>query len=187
MATTANVNDAGQTGAPRYAKVAIWLHWLIGLAVLANIGLAMLTEDMSRETHVAAMGIHKALGIAILALTALRIIWRLGHKPPPLPTTTPTWQRMVSKAVHFAFYMLLILLPLSGWVWMSAADRPIDFFGLFTVPNIAAPDESLADVMHDRHEVLGLTMLALAAIHILAALKHQFVDRDGLIGRMNPF
>jgi cytochrome b561 len=184
MATLA---DPAGTAGPRYTKVAIWLHWLIGLAVIANIGLAMLTEDMPRETHRAAMGIHKALGIAILALTVARILWRLGHRPPPLPAATPAWQRPLSKLVHFLFYVLLILLPLSGWVWMSAADRPIDFFGLFTLPAIVAPSESLADVMHDRHEVLGLTMLALAAIHILAALKHQFIDRTGLIGRMNPF
>ena len=184
MATLAKTTG---TAGPRYTKVAIWLHWLIGLAVIANIGLAMLTEDMPRETHRAAMDVHKALGITILALTILRILWRLGHKPPPLPAATPAWQRPLSKIVHFLFYALLILLPLSGWVWMSAADRPIDFFGLTTIPTIVAPNEGLADVMHDRHEILGLAMLALAAVHILAALKHQFVDRTGLMGRMNPF
>ncbi|MDR6831982.1 MULTISPECIES: cytochrome b [unclassified Sphingopyxis] len=184
MATLA---DPADTVGPRYTKVAIWLHWLIGLAVIANIGLAMLTEDMPRETHRAAMDIHKALGITILALTIVRILWRVGHKPPPLPAATPAWQRPLSKIVHFLFYALLILLPLSGWVWMSAAGRPIDFFGLATIPTIAQPDEGLADAMHDRHEMLGLAMLALAAIHILAALKHQFIDRTGLIGRMNPF
>ncbi len=184
MATLA---DTAGTAGPRYTKVAIWLHWLIGLAVIVNICLAMLTEGLPKETHRAAMGIHKALGITILALTVIRILWRLGHRPPPLPAATPAWQRPLSKFVHFLFYALLILLPLSGWVWMSAADRPIDFFGLFVIPAIAAPNENLADVMHDRHELLGLTMLALAAIHILAALKHQFFDRNGLIGRMNPF
>ena len=175
------------TGAPRYTKVAIWLHWVIALSVLTNIGLAMLTEGLPRETHRAAMNIHKALGIAVLALSVVLILWRLGHKPPPLPIGTPAWQRPVSKIVSFLFYALLILLPLSGWVWMSAADRPIDFFGLFTVPSITSPSKILADTLHERHELLGLTMLGLAAIHILAALKHQFFDRTGLIGRMNPF
>lgn len=183
----ATLDDTAGTAGPRYTKVAIWLHWLIGLAVIANIGLAMLTEGLPRETHRAAMGVHKALGITILALTVVRILWRLGHRPPPLPAAIPAWQRLLSSFVHFLFYVLLILLPLSGWVWMSAADRPIDFFGLFTIPMIVAPDESLADVMHDRHEAMGLMMLALAAIHILAALKHRFVDRRGFIGRMNPF
>lgn len=178
--------SSGSAG-PRYARVAIWLHWLIGLAVIANIALAMLTEGLPRETRGAAMDIHKALGIAVLALTVIRIGWRLGHRPPPLPAAIPGWQRLFGRITHGLFYVLLILLPLSGWVWMSAAGRPIDFFGLFAVPVIVAPSEALADAMHDRHEALGLTMLALAAIHILAALKHQFVDRAGLIGRMNPF
>src|SRR3546814_6487559 len=99
----------------------------------------------------------------------------------------PAWQRPLSKIVHFLFYALLILLPLSGWVWMSAADRPIDYFGLFELPSIVGPDKALADTMHERHELLGLTMLALVVIHILAALKHQFVDRSGVTARMNPF
>jgi cytochrome b561 len=99
----------------------------------------------------------------------------------------PRLEKFAAKATHFLFYLLLILLPLSGWVWMSAADRPIDFFGLFAFPSIVAPSKELADVMHDRHEVLGLTMLALAAIHILAALKHQFADRNGIFARINPF
>lgn len=183
----ATIAADGSTNSPRYTKVAIWLHWLIGLAVIANIGLAMLTEGLPREAHREAMAIHKALGIAILALTVLRILWRLGHKPPPLPAATPAWQRPLSRITNFLFYALLLLLPLSGWVWMSAADRPIDFFGLFTLPALVAPAKDLADVMHERHEVLGLAMLALVVIHILAALKHQFVDRTGLIGRMNPF
>jgi cytochrome b561 len=187
MATTANAVEAGISGPQRYTKVASSLHWLIGIAVLVNMALAILTEGLPRETRGALMGIHKALGIAVLALTVLRILWRLGHRPPPLPSTMASWERILGKTTHFLFYVLLIALPLSGWVMSSAADRPIDFFGLFLMPPIAAPDEALAKAMHGRHEILGLTMLALAALHIAAALKHQFVNRDGLIGRMNPF
>src|SRR3546814_16595254 len=77
------------------------------------------------------MGVQKALGVTVGGLTIVRIDWRLGHKVPPLPDAVPAWQRPLSKIVHFLFYALLILLPLSGWVWMSAADRPIDYFGLF--------------------------------------------------------
>ncbi|MDZ3830992.1 MAG: cytochrome b [Sphingopyxis sp.] len=182
MATIANAAPG-----MRYTKVAIWLHWAIGLAVLTNISLAMLTEGLPRATRMALMNIHKPLGIAVLGLTVLLILWRIGHRPPPQPAGTPAWQRPMSRIVHFLFYALLILLPLSGWIWFSAADRPIDFFGLFQLPAIVGPDEALADQMHERHETLGIAMLVLAAIHILAALKHQFVDRTGLIGRMNPF
>ena len=187
MATPANAVDAGTPGPLRYTKVASSLHWLIAVAVLVNIGLALFTEGLPRETRGPLMGIHKALGITILALTVLRLLWRLGHKGPPLPPTVASWERVLGRAVHVLFYLLLLALPLSGWVWMSAADRPIDFFGLFMLPSIAVPSEALADTMHERHEMLGLTMVALAALHIAAALKHQFVNRDGLIGRMNPF
>ena len=185
MATVAF--DVGSTAGPRYTKVAIWLHWLIGLSVIANIGLAMLTEGLGREAHMAAMGVHKALGMTILVLTVLRILWRLSHRAPPLPASVAAWQRTASKIVHFLFYALLILLPLSGWVWMSAAGRGIDYFGLFTIPAITGSDKALADVMHERHELLGLTMLALVVIHILAALKHWLVDKSGVNARMNPF
>lgn len=184
---TAITLDDGTTEGRRYSRVASWLHWLIGIAVIANIGLAMLTEDMPKETHRAAMGIHKALGITILALTVLRILWRLGHRPPPLPAKMQGWERALTKTVHFLFYALLILLPLSGWLWMSSADRPIDFFGLLTIPSITTPSKALADVMHESHEILGLTMLGLAVLHIVAALKHQYIDRDRLMARINPF
>lgn len=169
----------------RYSRTAIWLHWLIGLAVIVNIGLAMLTEGLPRETHMAAMGVHKALGMLILALTVLRILWRITHKPPPLPAETAGWERLLAKVTHFAFYALLILLPLSGWVWMSAAGRPIDFFGLGNLPMITGADKALADVLHERHEVLGIAMLALVILHIAGALKHQFLDRNNFVGRMS--
>ena len=171
----------------RYSRVAIGLHWLIGLAVIANICLAMLTEGLPRDAHRAAMNAHKALGMAILALTLIRILWRLVNKAPPPPETMRAWERRASRFAPFLFYVLLILLPLSGWVWMSAADRPIDFFGLFAIPSIVGPDKQVADVLHERHEMLGLTMLALVVLHIAAALKHQFIDRDRLLSRMNPF
>src|SRR3546814_6759502 len=124
------------------------------------------------------MGVHKALGGTIVVLTIVRIVGRLGHRAPPLPDTVPAWQRPLSKIVHFLFYALLILLPLSGWVWMSAAGRPIDYFGLFDLPSLVGPDTALADMMHERHELLVLPLLALVFIHILAAPKPQFFDRS---------
>src|SRR3546814_19220155 len=105
----------------------------------------MLTEGLPRPTHMAAMGVHKAIGVTILVLTIVRIAWRIGHKAPPLPAAVPAWQRPLSKIVHFLFYALLILLPLSGWVWLSAADRPIDYFGLFELPSIVGPDKARSE------------------------------------------
>src|SRR3546814_15692219 len=99
------------------------------------------------------MGVHKALGGTIVVLTIVRIVGRLGHKVPPLPDAVPAWQRPLSKIVHFLFYALLILLPLSGWLWMSAADRPIDYFGLFDLPSLVGPDKALADTRSEERRV----------------------------------
>lgn len=178
-----NATDTGK----RYSKVAMWLHLLIGAAVITNIGLALLTGNLAKSTQISALAVHKALGITVLGLTVVLIAWRLTHKPPPLPAATPAWQRPISKVVHFLFYALLLLLPLSGWLWMSAANKAVNYFGLFQVPALVGPDKAFATTMSGGHEVMGWSMLVLVVLHILAALKHQYFDRTDLISRMNPF
>lgn len=171
----------------KYSRGAIVLHWLIGLLIIANIAFAMLTEGMPRETHRAAMNLHKAFGIVILLLAVIRIGWRLTHRPPTKPASLASWEIWLSRTVHFLFYALMILLPLSGWVWMSAMGKPISMFGLFDMPVLpVTPSKELADVLHERHELLGLTLLPLIALHILGALKHQFLGRMPFIQRMWP-
>lgn len=171
----------------KYSRGAIVLHWLIGLLIIANIAFAMLTEGMPRETHRAAMQLHKAFGIVILVLVIARIGWRLTHRPPAKPASLASWEVWLARTVHFLFYALMILLPLSGWVWMSAADKPINMFGLFDMPSLpVGKSKELAGVLHDRHEVLGLALLPLIALHILGALKHQFLGRMPFIQRMWP-
>ena len=171
----------------KYSRGAIILHWAIGLLIIANIAGAMLSEDLPRETRAAVMSLHKAFGIIILLLAVVRIGWRLTHRPPAKPEALAGWEIWLSRIVHFAFYALMILLPLSGWVWMSANGKPIDMFGLFNMPLLPVEQsKELSDIMHDRHEMLGLTMLALVGLHILGALKHQFIGRLPFIQRMWP-
>lgn len=171
----------------RYSQVAIWLHWIIAIAVITNIGLAGLTEDLPREVRGVYMGYHKALGVTILVLSVARLLWRLGHKPPPLPNTTPVWQAAFAKTIHFLFYVLLIGLPLSGWIWMSSAPAPFSYFGLFEVPLFpVAGQKALGDALHSGHELAGTAMFFLIILHLLAAAKHQFIDKDNLIRRMWP-
>lgn len=175
------------TGISKYSRGAIVLHWLIGLLIIANIAGAMLTEGLPRETRMSAMALHKAFGMVILVLAIVRIGWRLTHKPPTKPAALAVWEIWLSRVVHFIFYALMILLPLSGWVWMSANGKPINMFGLFDLPLLpVGQSKELADIMHDRHEVLGLSMLALLVLHILGALKHQFLDHMPFIQRMWP-
>lgn len=177
------------TASTRYTSVAIWLHWLIGLAIIANIAIAELTEDLARPERMEWMNLHKALGILVLLLSVARLVWRLGHTPPPLPASTPTWQAWASKATHVLLYVLMLGLPISGWIWMSVGPEPhlISMFGLFDWPALPVGNsEALGDAMHEAHEIMGEAMLILVGLHILAALKHQFIDRDNLIGRMRP-
>lgn len=178
----------GTSSVARYTKGAIWLHWIIAACVIANIAIVELTENASRTVRGDWLGTHKALGITVLVLTIGRIAWRLGHKPPPQPATMKRWEVALSKSVHFLFYFLLLALPLTGWIFTSTGGRGIDFFGLFGIPALPVGDsKSLHDSVEDIHKLMGNAMLYLGILHILEALKHQYVDRDGLIGRLNPF
>ncbi len=172
----------------KYSKVAILFHWLIAILVVANFVLASMAEDLPREAQGALIAPHKALGVTILFLSVLRLFWRIGHRPPPLPESVPSWQAGLGRTVHILFYFLIIAVPLSGWLMASAHPKapPVDFFGLFDVTMPIAKDEGLAGVGHEAHEVLTKPLFLLIILHILAALKHQFIDRLPFLQRMWP-
>lgn len=161
----------------RYSGIAILFHWTIAALVLVNLWIGLIGGSMPA---------HKAIGITVLVLTLGRIGWRLGHRPPPLPSGTPGWERMAAHATHLLFYLLLIVLPLSGWAMVSGAKRnPLDWFGLFPIPYLPIPP-SLAHLGHEAHELLGFAMLGLVVLHVAAALRHHFLLRDGVLLRMLP-
>lgn len=172
----------------KYSKGAIALHWLIAALVIANFTLASMAEDLPREAQGALMAPHKAIGVSILLFSILRLFWRLGHKPPPLPAAIPGWQAMAGKAVHILFYFLILAVPLSGWLMASAHPQapPVDFFGLFDATLPVEKSKDLAGIGHDLHEFLTKPFFILILLHILAALKHQFIDRLPFIQRMWP-
>jgi len=177
----------------RYGSVARSLHWLIAALIVVQYVLAQLAEAAGdeRAVHPAAalqqlawLARHKSVGLTIFALTLVRLAWRWYAPPPPLPETMPRWQVIGAKLTHFAFYALLLLLPISGLVMSAAANFPVSYFGWFTIPNVVAPDEALKKVMERRHELLFDALVVLAVIHIAAALKHHFIDRDDVLRRM---
>lgn len=171
----------------KYSKTAIVLHWTIAVLVIYNIIVALFTEGLSKPVHEFMMGLHLSFGIVILALAVIRVGWRLTHKPPTKPADLATWEVWLAKIVHFLFYALIILLPLSGWVWMSAEGYPINMFGLFDMPSLPVEkSKALAHIMHERHEFLGYSMLVLVLLHIAGALKHQYPDKMPFIQRMWP-
>jgi cytochrome b561 len=172
----------------KYSKVAILLHWLIAALIISNFVLAQLAEDLTRAAAAVYMDPHKAIGISILALSVMRLFWRLGHKPPPLPDTVTPWQAKTSKVVHVLLYVLMIGAPITGWLMVAAypGAPAVDYFGLFNIDLPLPESKALSGVGHEGHEILTKVMFVLLVVHILAALKHQFFGRFPIFRRMLP-
>ena len=174
--------------ASRYGYVATTLHWVIVAGIIAQYFLAEAAEDREHEPAgiFAAAGLHNSIGIAILALAALRVLWRLVEVPPSRPETMKSYERVLARVTHIAFYLLLFALPLTGWALATADQQTVSFFGLFDLPQLRLGTLT-EDQLEEVHEVLFNVLLGLAALHIAAALKHHFLDRDGVLRSMLPW
>ena len=171
----------------RYTKVAIVLHWLIALLIFFAFPLGLYMADLPLSPRMLKLySWHKWTGVTVFALVMLRIIWRIGHRPPA-PVPMPRWQARAADAVHYLLYALMVAIPLSGWLMSSAEGHQTVWFGKVPLPDLIGKDEALGDVLGEVHELLNYTMLALFVVHLGAALKHQFIDKDRLLSRMNPF
>ena len=183
MATTT------RDGLARFSTVAIILHWLIALLIISNLVLAKMAEGLRGPERGALMGPHTAIGIAVLFFSVLLIGWRITHPRPPLPDELARWERIVSKTVHVLFYFLIIAAPLAGWLLVSSrqGSEGVDFFGLFTVPPLpVSADRQGHELLETVHKNLGGVFIYLIGLHVLGALKHQFVDKMPYFHRMWP-
>lgn len=172
-------------GLVRYTRVAIALHWMIAILIVTNLTIGLLMDSLPRGT----LPLHKSIGMLVLFLGLVRLGWRIGHRPPPLPTGVTRWERRIAGAVHWTFYALIILIPLSGWIFTSASLKrhPLSFFGIFPLPMFpVAQDKAIAGVWADRHELMAYLMIALLLLHVGGALKHRFIQRDRILDRMLP-
>lgn len=172
---------------PVYSNVSIALHWIIALLVISQIGLIMAHDATEGDLSRNFVMLHKAGGMLILVLTVFRILWRFKEPVIALPQDTPTGQKLATHAVRIGFYVVLIGLPLSGWAASSAAGRDISFYGLFNWPflPIGGGREATRELM-GMHELGAKLLYALLFLHIGAALKHQFIDKDNILRRMLP-
>jgi cytochrome b561 len=175
----------------RYSTVAIVLHWLLALVILCIFGVGLYMSDLPiSPLKLKLYNYHKWAGICFLALTAFRIVWRLTHRPPALPASIelamPNWQSQAYHATHYAMYALFFAVPLLGWAYSSAAGFPVVLFGVLPLPDFMAVDKEFAKVIKEVHAIAAFSLIALAALHIAAAIKHHFFDKDGLINRMLP-
>lgn len=180
----------------RYSTPAIVLHWAIALLVLANIYFGWRMEQVRGLEKFELFQLHKSVGLTVLILSLARLAWRLLHPPPPYPPTMKPWEKLAASSVHWSFYALMIGLPLLGWIVVSASptNLPTLLYKVLPWPHIGPihglPMEqrtSLAETFTGIHVVLAWSMLALLVIHVGAAVKHQFIERDGVLYRMAPF
>jgi cytochrome b561/polyisoprenoid-binding protein YceI len=188
---THNPDDAVQA---RYSLVAIILHWTIAAAILMQFILATRMDGRTPEAF-ALIQLHKSIGITILALSLLRLSWRLTHRPPPEPPLA-TWERALSRIVHFSFYAFLIAMPLTGWLMVSTSRLavPTVLYGVIPWPHLpgtaalAPAQKALAhEIGETGHYILAITALGLLALHVAGALKHQLIGaNEPVLSRMVP-
>ncbi|HME40597.1 MAG TPA: cytochrome b [Steroidobacteraceae bacterium] len=172
----------------RYSAVAQTFHWVIAALVVVQFVLANLEGDLPIGAHkLALLARHKSFGMTVLMLAILRLLWRLKNPPPGLPAGMSPLERRLARATHIAFYVLLFAMPLTGWMMSSAKNYSVSWFGLFTWPNLIGKSETAFKVLHATHEILSDVLLAIAILHILAALKHHFWHKDDVLRRMLPF
>ena len=171
----------------RYGRVAIAFHWTIALLILVNWPLGHFAEAIEAQLGANVVPLHKSIGLTVLALSLIRAGWRLAHPAPPLPASLPRWRARMAGAVHAGLYLLIIAVPLAGWLRTSPNRHPLEWFGLFGVPKFPIEKGSAAaDAAASAHTLLAWALLLLVAVHVAAALHHQFRLRDRLLLRMMP-
>ena len=171
-----------------YGHVAIGLHWLIAIAIVATFALGLYMHELPLSPQKLKLySWHKWAGVSIFLFVLLRLGWRLTHRPPQLPAAMPAWQRMAAEATHLLLYLLMFAVPLSGWLMSSAKGFQTVWFGVLPLPDLLDKNQQLGDLLKEVHEALNFGMAGLVLAHAGAALKHHAIDRDEVLARMLPF
>ncbi len=176
------MNSPASTAYTRFAQL---LHWLLALAIVLtfSFGLYMVELPFSPQ-RLKQYNWHKWAGMTILLLSAVRLLWRLTHPAPALPAPLPAWQRLASGGTHGLMYALFFAIPLVGWAYSSAFGFPIVLYGVIEMPDFVLRDKELAATLKLIHKYLAYSLAALVIVHVLAALQHYFILKDGLLARM---
>jgi cytochrome b561 len=176
-----------KNSASRFGSVAKLFHWGIALLLIAMfmLGFIMVNTPLGMEKLIM-YGRHKSLGVMVLVLMVLRLLWRLSNPVPHMPGHMSATQRFLAHASHFGLYVLVLAMPLSGWLMSSAAGLPVSVFGWFTLPIPIAPDKDMVHLFKGAHEYIAWTLLVLIALHITAALVHHFYYKDDVLLKMLP-
>ena len=179
----------------RFTRTAMALHWIVAVAMIANVALGLLPSVMPDAAQRPMIDLHKSIGLTVLGLAVLRLLWRMTHQPPPMPAEYGRWERLGAKLAHWGLYALIFALPISGYLHDSAfklaAAHPLHLFWIVPVPRlgaISAMAPAAKQVFHDRmfavHVWLSFALYGLFALHVAGALKHQYWDHEAELQRM---
>ncbi len=170
-----------------YTRTAIALHWLVALLIFSLFPLGIYMADLPFSPgRLKLYSYHKWLGVTVFLLALARLAWRLKHPAPPPPAGQPAWQRVAAVAIHHLLYVLIIAVPISGWLMSSAKGFQTVYLGILPLPDLLAKDKALGDALLLVHQILNFTLGTLVITHLTAALKHHLVDRDEVLARMIP-
>jgi cytochrome b561 len=173
--------------ATRYTTTAIVLHWLAALLIFCGFGLGLVMTGLEfSPAKFRLYSWHKWVGITVFLLAAARLAWRAAHRPPALPASLPAWQVRASGAAHALLYALMLGIPLSGWIYSSSTGVSVVYLGLLPLPDLVPKDREAAKALLVLHQTLNFTLAAVVTLHVAAAAKHHFIDRDGVLRRMLP-
>lgn len=171
-----------------YGVVAKTFHWVMFLLIAGMVAVGFIMTGMAISPDKFKLyGLHKSTGIAVLMLASLRLAWKTANVAPILPDSLHRLEKLLAHAGHGALYALMFAMPLTGWLMSSAAGLPVSFYGLFTLPDLVAPDMKLKALMIDAHFYLAWTLIVMVSLHVLAALLHHFYYRNNVLRRMLPF
>lgn len=170
----------------KYTSVAIWLHWIIGIAILGQLALGLYMGDIPKDTPDRAwyFNLHKSIGVTLAVFILLRVIWRLGHRPPSLEGLIPAWQVMASKVNHGLLYLCMIAMPVTGMIMSSYSKYGVKVWGIKLIPG--SDNEASREFWLELHEITAEILMVVIAIHVIAALKHLLIEKNTVFQRMLP-
>lgn len=170
-----------------YTRTAKSLHWLMALIIIGLVPLGLYMHELPVSPRKLQLySWHKWAGVTVFVLLLVRVAWRLTHQPPALPGQTTALQRLAAHAGHLGLYLLMLATPVSGWLMSSAKGYQTVWFGVLPIPDLVGKDKALGDALAELHEFLAWTLVVLIVVHVAAALKHHFIDRDDVLVRMLP-
>ncbi|MBK6907514.1 MAG: cytochrome b [Rhodocyclaceae bacterium] len=180
-----NAGTEAESGV-RYTTVAIGLHWLMVVLLMGMVSVGVYMSDLQLSPQKLQLySWHKWGGVTAFLLVVVRLAWRATHSPPPLPTSMPPLLQRAAHAGHIALYLLMIAIPLSGWLMSSAKGFQTVYFGVLPIPDLLVKNEELGKALKQVHELLNWALILLVLGHVGAAIKHHFIDKDGLLWRMS--